>query len=283
MASTARPHTAPRPRVVADAPVQALVTRADELARRWAIALILALPLERLGELPLESFTREAPVLCAQVARALSSDEQLERICDTSMRRAGAAPPALRLAEITGAHDSTAIVEAIEALRGVLWDAVVDEVGYSSSERSATRELADLADRLAYVCSSAAACSLAAPVPAQPARRPFARRAANGAAPAPQPEREKRGPELAPLRASQAAGGPSVVLADGVALFDEALPPTRSSWRADERSPVPGSGERATSAFSSASAPRHVVRPRPLPWDPPLRSQPVRPRDDRGA
>ena len=59
----------------------------------------------------------------------------------------------------------------MEALRGVLWDALVAEVGCSSAERSATREMADLADRLAYVCSSTAACSLAAPVPA--ARRTF--------------------------------------------------------------------------------------------------------------
>src|SRR5437870_4366683 len=39
-----------RARAVAGAPVQPLLARTDELARRWAIALILALPLERIGE-----------------------------------------------------------------------------------------------------------------------------------------------------------------------------------------------------------------------------------------
>src|SRR5205085_10133688 len=54
--------------------------RADELARRWAVALIVSLPLDRIGEIPLQSFAREAPALCAQVVRALVSDAELERI-----------------------------------------------------------------------------------------------------------------------------------------------------------------------------------------------------------
>src|SRR2546427_5204130 len=75
---------APRARAVAAAPVDALLARADELARRWAIALILALPLERIGEFPLESFARQAPLLCAHVVRALQSDADLERIASRS-------------------------------------------------------------------------------------------------------------------------------------------------------------------------------------------------------
>src|SRR5438105_4687532 len=112
-----------RVRAVAGAPVEALVERADELARRWAIALILALPLERIGEFPLESFARHAPRLCAHVVRALQSDADLERIA--SRANGGREPsPALWLAEVTGARDGQATVEAVEALRGVLWDAL---------------------------------------------------------------------------------------------------------------------------------------------------------------
>ena len=281
MGSAARSHAAPRPRPVADAPVEALVARADELARRWAIALILARPLDRLGELPFESFAREAPALCAQLVRALSSDEQLERLCGRSPRDPGAAPAALRLAEVTGARDSTAVVEAMEALRGVVWDALADEVGLNSADRSAARELGDLADRLAYVCSSAVACSLAAPAP--PVQRRFATRAPNGA-PATAPAEA----EVAPLAPSAPAPQPSLALADGVRIVDEAPAPPRRRWPDVDRAPAPAAGERATAAYSPrsghprlpAESLRRAVRARPLPWDPPLRSRPAWPQDD---
>jgi GGDEF domain-containing protein len=157
MGSAARLHTAPRPRPVAGAPVESLVARADELARRWAIALIVARPLEALGELPLETFAREAPPLCAQVVRALSSDEQLEQICVPSSREDRAALPALRLAEVTGARDSTAVVEAVEALRGVLWEALLAASGQLTDDG---RRAADAGDRLAFVCACALSLAL---------------------------------------------------------------------------------------------------------------------------
>src|SRR5947208_8063080 len=70
----------PRARAVADAPVESLLERADELARRWAVALIVELPLQRIGEIPLDGFAREAPPLCAQFVRALQSDAELARL-----------------------------------------------------------------------------------------------------------------------------------------------------------------------------------------------------------
>jgi hypothetical protein len=263
--------------------VDALVARTDELARRWAIALILALPLDRLGELPLESFAAEAPSLCAQVVRALSSDERLERIGNSSSRDPAAPAPPLRLADVTGARDSTAVVEAMEALRGVLWDALVDEVGCAGVERSAAREMADLADRLAYVCSSVVASSLAQP---PPARRHLARQRANGAA-----ARAPREAEIPPLRAGESPARRSL-LADGVAIVDEAPPPLRRSWPAVTPAPprareqfAAASGQPPSSReqFGSSSAPRRrQVRARALPWDPPLRPGPVRPADEAG-
>jgi len=156
---------APRARAVAGAPVDALLARADELARRWAIALILALPLERIGEFPLESFARQAPLLCAHVVRALQSDLELERIAPGA--NGGREPsPARRLAEVTGARDGRAAVQAVEALRGVLWEALLDEVRWHGFDQSPARDVADLADRLAYVCSSALVSSLAQPAQA---------------------------------------------------------------------------------------------------------------------
>jgi hypothetical protein len=288
MGSAARSHTAPHPRAVTDAPVDALVARADELARRWAIALILALPLERLGELPLETFAREAPSLCADVARALSSDEQLARICAADALETAAPPPARRLAEMTGARDSTAVVEVVEALRGVLWDAVRDEVSCHSADRHSARDMAELGDRLAYVCSSAMACSLAAQPPLS-ARRSVAQRAGNGAPATATRDADltpahdtgvmsARGAGLTPARSSSPAR--RAPLADGVALIDEAPAPLRRRPPPVERPPAWRIAERA--AASPVSPPEQRasrVRARPLPWDPPLRPEP-RPADE---
>ncbi len=68
--------------------------------------------------------------------------------------------PASRLGALAGALDSGSAVAAVEALRGVLWDALLDELGWSISDRSSARLIADLADRLALVCSMALTATL---------------------------------------------------------------------------------------------------------------------------
>ena len=96
--------------------------------------------------------------------RALRSDSDLERLIaapPNGARRhatggeAGArAPQAHRLGALTGARDGTAAVRAVEALRGVLWEALLGELRWPSPEAAAARQMADLSDRLAHVCSS---------------------------------------------------------------------------------------------------------------------------------
>ncbi len=149
-------------RAVADAPLDAVIVDADDLARRWAIALINQRPLERIGEIPLEAFAREAPPLCTLVVRSLGSDAELERI--TGYGSAGAredSAPARTLTALAGARSGPAAVEAVEALRGVLWDALLGELRWPVADPSRSRLVADLADRLAYVCASVLAASLA--------------------------------------------------------------------------------------------------------------------------
>src|SRR2546430_5807771 len=63
-------------------------------------------PLDRIGEIPLQSFAREAPALCAQVVRALESDAELERMTAPPRGSASAEPtPARRLRELAAAAD----------------------------------------------------------------------------------------------------------------------------------------------------------------------------------
>jgi hypothetical protein len=149
---------------VAEAPVDALLDRADELATRWVIALILARPLSRIGELPMEALAGDAPALCAQLVRALLSDAELERLAGSGA--AGSreeSASARKLAALAGATDATSAVQAVEALRGVLWEALLEEL-----RDPPARQVADLADRLAYVCSTALTATIVA-VAAEPA------------------------------------------------------------------------------------------------------------------
>lgn len=149
-------HPPPRARPVADLPADAVLVRAEELAKRWAIALIVVRPLEGIGDVPLEDLAREAPWLCAQAVRAVQSDVELARLTGrgaASGREESA--PARRLAAICGARDATAVVDAVEALRGVLLQALLDQL----SEPSA-RQVGDVSDRLAYVCAAMLAVAL---------------------------------------------------------------------------------------------------------------------------
>ena len=262
--------------------MDALLARADELARRWAIALIVTLPLERIGEIPLQSFAREAPALCAQVVRALESDAELERM----------AAPVRRLRELAAARDGPAAVEAVEALRGVLWEALLDELRSPSFEQSPARRVGDLADRLAFVCSMALGSTLAtAPLvtlvappeadvhitaararpatvespPVAPPRRPPGVDERLAEAREPVQAREERNAWKREERLGRAAGGQAPPRA-----FDAAA---RLSRRSDIGGGLVIVDEGAApDARPSAQAPAGAAAPRgrALPWDIPL-------------
>jgi GGDEF domain-containing protein len=147
-----------RPRPLAEVALDVTNGRAEELGRRWIAALVMARPLGTLGDLSLETLALEAPTLCAQVLGALQSDVELDRLAGRGSSSARSSV-ALRLAGLVsdaGGGGAT-VVEAVEALRGIVWEALVEEVGLAGVERSAVRRIADLSDRLAHVC----ACMLA--------------------------------------------------------------------------------------------------------------------------
>ena len=121
------------------------------------IALIRSRRLDAIGEVPLERLAYEAPPLCAQAVRAMQSDVELGRLTGNGGDARTGVAHARRLAEIAGARDSTAVVRAVEALRGVLWEALLDQMTEPSP-----RQVGDIADRLAYVCAEALAVALEA-------------------------------------------------------------------------------------------------------------------------
>ena len=166
--SEPQPPITPRARPVADLPLDALVARDEELARRWAMTLLIGRPLDRMSAVPLEQLAREGPELCAQAIRALVSDLELDRLTGVvAPSGRGASAPARRLAAIAGVHEVGEVVVAVEALRRVLWETMLEELrpgqlGWASPilDSSPARQLADLADRLACVCASLVAVAV---------------------------------------------------------------------------------------------------------------------------
>jgi hypothetical protein len=253
MADPVSTQRVPRARAIADLSCDLLLAQAEELARRWVIAMIRVRPLDAIGELPLAELARDAPVLCAQMLRAVQSDVELERLTGRgapSGREQSAA--ARRLAAISGAHDPIALVDAVEVLRGVLWQSLIDQL----SEPSA-RQVGDIADRLAYVCAAVLASAIESAPRTAPAGATDVDVAGSTAS---EPVREH---------------GPLAVAADEAVIVDERAAGTRAPIA---RANAPSSGESPPARQRSAQAPASRSDERPLSWD---ESPPVPPRISR--
>jgi GGDEF domain-containing protein len=146
-------------RPVADAPVAALTAAPDALARDWLVALLARAPLDAAAAIPVAELAREAPGLCAAMARALASDLELERLSQGDLHALAA-----RAGMLAGASDPAAVVEAVEVLRGVLWAAALAEL-----RRPEPGLVAALADRLAAVAAVVSAAAVRAGAPTRPA------------------------------------------------------------------------------------------------------------------
>lgn len=153
-----RSRRTPRARPVLDLPSERLLSLADELARRWAVALILIRPLDAVAGVPLETLIAEAPALCTGAIRALESDVELDRLTGRGVSGARAdSAVARRLSIICGAVDQLQALDALEALRGVIWEALRDEL-----REPQARLVGDACDRLACVCAEILAAALEA-------------------------------------------------------------------------------------------------------------------------
>jgi hypothetical protein len=165
-------HRAPRARPVAELPLEELTGQAQELARAWAVALIVARPPGAIADIPLEDLACDAPRLCTQMLRALESDDELERLTEPPRDSGHEEPPSAQmLAGLAGARDFASVVAAMEALRGVLWEALLVELRRPVFDRYDAHLLADLADRLAYVCATTLAAALPAALAGGPQMR----------------------------------------------------------------------------------------------------------------
>ena len=264
-------HPAPRARPVADLPLDELTGAGEDLARAWAVAMIVARPPSAIAEIPLEDLARDGPRLCAHVLRALQSEAELERLTGSQPEGAGDGNALARsVANLAGASDVASLVGAVEALRGVLWEALLAQLRRPIMDRADAHLLADLADRLAYVCAMTLSAAISPAVPRHArARGPDDVLVAETASVPP-----GRGDPMAPAGAGgrgevvivderqHAASSPRVVVARGTSAPQEAeRAGTAPAWSppATAEPPSEPAWQSAGVVFPPASepAPRH--------------------------
>ncbi len=140
-----------RARPVADAPVDELLARSDEIAKGWLLALVEELPLERSPAILAADLARDGPRVCDAIVRALADDADLRRLqpggaLERIVARAG---------ELAGAGGAEHTAHAVDVLHSVIWSAVRDEL-----RRPDPHQLIELAERLNLVMELVRAASL---------------------------------------------------------------------------------------------------------------------------
>lgn len=132
-------------RPVADAPVEPLLEGREELAKGWLVALVEQEPLDRAASIRTQELVCEGPSICTALLRALRSDAELEGL-EERVQPVG---------ELVGASTAEEVSRAVEALRAVVWSALL---GSLSNPDGAL--VAELAERLAAVCEVARGAAL---------------------------------------------------------------------------------------------------------------------------
>src|ERR1700733_14194285 len=101
-----------RARPVADAPIDALLPRVEDLAKGWLVALLEQAPLDDAPAILATDLSRDGPRLCDAVLRAISDDSDLRRLEPGGALRALAG----RAGELAGARAPAAVARAVDAL-----------------------------------------------------------------------------------------------------------------------------------------------------------------------
>jgi GGDEF domain-containing protein len=142
-----------RARPVADAPIDALLARLEDIAKGWLLALLEQAPLDDAPAILAADLARDGPRACEAIVRALGDDDDLRRI------EAGGAlePLVAQVGAFAGAGSVDAVARAVDALSGVLWSAVRSELIYPDVD-----QVTELAERLALVMEYVRAAALRA-------------------------------------------------------------------------------------------------------------------------
>ena len=131
-------------RAVADAPIDQLLARLDELTKGWLLALLEHASLDEAPGILAADLPRDGPRVCEAVVRALAGDAELRRIEPDGQLELELLVS--RTGELAGAHTPEASVRAVDALEAVIWSAMRSEL------RNADPELvAEVSERLSRI------------------------------------------------------------------------------------------------------------------------------------
>ena len=131
-----------RARPVADAPIEALLRRSEDLTKGWLLALLERAALEQAPSILAADLAREGPPLCNALVRALADDAELLLI-----EPGGTLEPLVSQAgELAGAEGAEASSSAVDALGAVIWSGLRQELAGPDPD-----QVAELAERLALV------------------------------------------------------------------------------------------------------------------------------------
>ncbi len=140
-----------RARPVADAPIDTLLSRSEDLAKGWLLALLEGAPLADASQILATELTRDGPRICDAMLRAITDDTDQRRL-----EPGGAlAPLVARVGELAGATGAEGTSYAVDALQGVVWAALRSELRDPDPDL-----VSGLAERLAQVSELMRAAAL---------------------------------------------------------------------------------------------------------------------------
>ncbi len=148
-----------RARPVADAPIDPLLARVDDLTKGWLVSLLEQLPLGRASSVLAADLARDGPRICDAVIRALADDTELRRLGpDGALEQL-----ASRAGDVWSGADAATASGAIDALHGVIWSALRDELSGPEPE-----QVSELAERLSLVIETVRGATLRPPLAREP-------------------------------------------------------------------------------------------------------------------
>ena len=129
-------------RAVADAPINPLLARLDELTKGWLLALLERASLDDAPGILAADLPRDGPRVCEAVVRALADDADLRRIEPDGQLELLVA----RTGELAGATTPEASIGAVDTLEAVIWSAIRTQLRDDDPDL-----LAEISERLSRI------------------------------------------------------------------------------------------------------------------------------------
>ena len=150
-------------RAVADAPINQLLARLDELTKGWLLALLEHASLDDAPGILAADLPRDGPRVCEAVVRALGDDADLRRIEPDGQLELLVA----RTGQLAGATTPEASIGAVDTLEAVIWSAIRSELRDDDPDL-----LAEISERLSRIVGLVRAAVLRGATSGAPASPP---------------------------------------------------------------------------------------------------------------